>query len=78
MAEALLLDRWGYLILAALVIGEQVGIPLPAVPALLGVGSLAAVAGSRRNPAFCFGTRLCGGHSQPLGNTILGGGTEVE
>ncbi len=39
---ALLLDRWGYLILAALVIGEQVGIPLPAVPALLGVGSLAA------------------------------------
>lgn len=42
MAEALLLDRWGYLILAALVIGEQVGIPLPAVPALLGVGSLAA------------------------------------
>ena len=42
MTEALLLDRWGYLILAALVIGEQVGIPLPAVPALLGMGSLAA------------------------------------
>ena len=42
MAEALLLDRCGYLILAVLVIGEQIGIPLPAVPALLGVGSLAA------------------------------------
>jgi len=42
MAEALLLDRCGYLILAVLVMSEQIGIPLPAVPALLGVGSLAA------------------------------------
>jgi hypothetical protein len=29
-------------ILPALVVAEQIGIPLPAVPALLGVGALAA------------------------------------
>src|SRR5262245_33648006 len=36
------LDRYGTLILPALVVAEQFGIPLPAVPALLGVGALAA------------------------------------
>jgi membrane protein DedA with SNARE-associated domain len=43
MAEGLLLlERYGYVIVATLVIAEQIGIPLPAVPALLGVGALAA------------------------------------
>jgi membrane protein DedA with SNARE-associated domain len=37
-----LLARYGALILPILVVAEQVGVPLPAVPALLGVGALAA------------------------------------
>jgi membrane protein DedA with SNARE-associated domain len=37
-----LLERYSALILPALVVAEQVGIPLPAVPALLAVGALAA------------------------------------
>jgi membrane protein DedA with SNARE-associated domain/rhodanese-related sulfurtransferase len=37
-----ILEDYGVLILPALVIAEQVGVPLPAVPALLGVGALAA------------------------------------
>jgi membrane protein DedA with SNARE-associated domain len=36
------LERYSVVILPALVVAEQVGIPLPAVPALLGVGALAA------------------------------------
>ncbi len=37
-----LLEQYGIVILPALVVAEQVGIPLPAVPALLAVGALAA------------------------------------
>jgi membrane protein DedA with SNARE-associated domain len=37
-----LLERYSALILPLLVVAEQVGVPLPAVPALLGVGALAA------------------------------------
>jgi membrane protein DedA with SNARE-associated domain len=37
-----LLERYSAIILPVLVVAEQVGIPLPAVPALLGVGALAA------------------------------------
>ena len=37
-----LLERYSVVILPALVVAEQIGIPLPAVPALLGVGALAA------------------------------------
>jgi membrane protein DedA with SNARE-associated domain len=37
-----LLERYSVVLLPALVVAEQVGIPLPAVPALLGVGALAA------------------------------------
>jgi membrane protein DedA with SNARE-associated domain len=37
-----LLERYAFLILPALVVAEQIGIPLPAVPALLAVGALAA------------------------------------
>ena len=37
-----LLARYGAIILPILVVAEQVGVPLPAVPALLGVGALAA------------------------------------
>jgi membrane protein DedA with SNARE-associated domain len=36
------LDQYGFLILPALLVAEQFGIPLPAVPALLGFGALAA------------------------------------
>ncbi len=36
------LEHYGVLILPALVVAEQIGVPLPAVPALLGVGALAA------------------------------------
>jgi membrane protein DedA with SNARE-associated domain len=42
-AESLrILERYSLVILPALVVAEQFGIPLPAVPALLGVGALAA------------------------------------
>jgi membrane protein DedA with SNARE-associated domain len=37
-----ILERYSLVILPALVVAEQFGIPLPAVPALLGVGALAA------------------------------------
>ncbi len=37
-----LLERYSLVILPVLVVAEQFGIPLPAVPALLGVGALAA------------------------------------
>jgi membrane protein DedA with SNARE-associated domain len=37
-----LLGRYSAVILPALVVAEQMGVPLPAVPALLGVGALAA------------------------------------
>jgi membrane protein DedA with SNARE-associated domain len=36
------LERYGVVILPLLMVAEQVGVPLPAVPALLGVGALAA------------------------------------
>ena len=43
LAESLkLLEQYSVVILPALVVAEQVGIPLPAVPALLAVGALAA------------------------------------
>src|SRR2546427_7931238 len=41
-ASVQLLVRYSAVILPVLVIAEQVGIPLPAVPALLAVGALAA------------------------------------
>lgn len=37
-----ILERYSVVIVPALVVAEQIGIPLPAVPALLGVGALAA------------------------------------
>jgi membrane protein DedA with SNARE-associated domain/rhodanese-related sulfurtransferase len=36
------LEQYGVVILPALAVAEQIGVPLPAVPALLGVGALAA------------------------------------
>ena len=36
------LEQYAVVVLPALVVAEQVGVPLPAVPALLGVGALAA------------------------------------
>jgi membrane protein DedA with SNARE-associated domain len=40
--SVLLLERYSAVILPILVVAEQVGVPLPAVPALLAVGALAA------------------------------------
>jgi membrane protein DedA with SNARE-associated domain len=40
-----LLERYSLIILPALVVAEQIGLPLPAVPALLVVGALAAKGG---------------------------------
>ena len=37
-----ILEQYAVVILPALVVAEQIGVPLPAVPALLGVGALAA------------------------------------
>src|SRR3989442_6625249 len=37
-----LVERYSAVILPVLVVAEQVGVPLPAVPALLAVGALAA------------------------------------
>jgi membrane protein DedA with SNARE-associated domain len=37
-----ILEQYSLVILPTLVVAEQLGIPLPAVPALLGVGALAA------------------------------------
>jgi membrane protein DedA with SNARE-associated domain len=42
MESLWILQRYSVVILPALVVAEQLGIPLPAVPALLGVGALAA------------------------------------
>ena len=36
------LDQYAFVILPVLLVAEQFGIPLPAVPALLGFGALAA------------------------------------
>lgn len=37
-----LLEQYGVAILPALTVAEQIGVPLPALPALLAVGALAA------------------------------------
>jgi membrane protein DedA with SNARE-associated domain len=42
MDGAQVLGRYSVIVLPALVVAEQIGIPLPAVPALLAVGALAA------------------------------------
>jgi membrane protein DedA with SNARE-associated domain len=44
------LELYGLVILPALVVAEQIGLPLPAVPALLGVGALAAQGRARLAP----------------------------
>lgn len=47
------LVQYGYVLLFAFVLAEQVGLPIPAVPALLGVGAL--IAAGRMSPALAFG-----------------------
>ena len=37
--------QYGYVVLFAFVLAEQVGLPIPAVPVLLGVGALAGRGG---------------------------------
>jgi membrane protein DedA with SNARE-associated domain len=50
------LVQYGYLVLFAFVLAEQAGLPVPAVPVLLGVGALAA--GGRMSLALAFGATL--------------------
>jgi membrane protein DedA with SNARE-associated domain len=40
------LDQYAFVILPALLVAEQFGIPLPAAPALLGFGALVAHGGA--------------------------------
>jgi hypothetical protein len=53
----LMLERYGPVILAARAVAEQLGVPVPAVPALLRVGALPKL-GSRRGAGILAG--LCG------------------
>jgi membrane protein DedA with SNARE-associated domain len=48
--------RYGYVILYACVLAEQIGLPIPAVPVLLGVGALAG--GGQMSLAVAFGVVL--------------------
>jgi membrane protein DedA with SNARE-associated domain len=50
------LSQYGYAVLFALVLAEQIGLPIPAVPALLGVGAL--IGAGRMSPALAFGAAL--------------------
>jgi len=50
------LSQYGYVILFALVLAEQIGLPIPAVPVLLGVGAL--IGAARLNPALALGSAL--------------------
>ena len=49
------LVQYGYVLLFVFVLAEQIGLPVPAVPVLLGVG--ASSAGSRSSPTPASGAR---------------------
>jgi membrane protein DedA with SNARE-associated domain len=68
------LVQYGYVVLFAFALAEQIGLPIPAVPALLGVGALAGV--GRMSLALALGVVLAAslppdgqvlptGHGQP-------------
>src|SRR2546426_12353577 len=65
-----LLERYSAVILPVLVIAEQVGIPLPAVPALLAGGALAAK--GRGDPLLVTGAIVAGALPVALGWHELG------
>src|SRR5713226_2589187 len=48
--------QYGYVVLFAFVLAEQIGLPIPAVPVLLGVGALAGA--GRMSPALALGVVL--------------------
>ena len=57
MSDAVqVLVQYGYLVLFAFVLAEQIGLPIPAVPVLLGVGALAGA--GRMSLALAFGAVL--------------------
>ena len=57
MSETLeILSQYGYLVLFAFVLAEQIGLPIPAVPVLLGVGALTGA--GRMSLALAFGAVL--------------------
>ena len=57
MSETLdVLTQYGNLVLFVLVLAEQIGLPIPAVPVLLGVGAL--IGAGRMSPALALGTTL--------------------
>jgi membrane protein DedA with SNARE-associated domain len=45
--------QYGYVVLFTFVLAEQVGLPIPAVPVLLGVGALAGAGRMSLTPALC-------------------------
>ena len=48
-----ILLQYGYVVLFTVVLAEQVGLPIPAVPVLLGVGALAGAGRMSLVPALC-------------------------
>jgi membrane protein DedA with SNARE-associated domain len=52
------LAEYGYVLLFLFVLAEQIGLPIPAVPALLGIGALAGT--GRTSIALALGTALAG------------------
>ncbi len=48
--------QYGYVVLFAFVLAEQIGLPIPAGPVLLGVGAL--IGAGRMSPALAFGAAL--------------------
>jgi membrane protein DedA with SNARE-associated domain len=48
--------QYGYVVLFAFVLAEQIGLPIPAVPVLLGIGALAGA--GRMSPALALGVAL--------------------
>src|SRR5438552_8946160 len=80
MSETLeILSQYGYLVLFAFVLAEQIGLPVPAVPVLLGVGALAGA--GRMSLALAFAAALAASLPPDLvwyelgrrrGNRVLG------
>src|SRR5216684_8869192 len=50
------LSQYGYVVLFAFVLAEQIRLPIPAGPVLLGVGAL--IGAGRMSPALAFGAAL--------------------
>ena len=56
MSDTHALSQYGYAVLFVVVVAEQIGLPIPAVPVLLGAGALSGAA--RMSPALALATAL--------------------